>query len=255
MVPEDERTFVMVPGGKSIIMPRQIAATALRKLRNFIDNTRQLGPTEAAKLYRYRLSERYHDWRLGIRTTGMLTPDELGGDAHCQPYEAIHYGCLRIIMDYFDPTADRDILLDYGSGMGRAVVIAATRPFRKVIGVELSTELCEIARENARRALPRLVCQDIEIVAADATAFEVPGEVTAVFLFNPFTGPILRAVQDQIRSSIERAPREFKLVYMHPSHEPNTFDDCQWLVRDRQLPTADWDDVELVAYRPSKPFP
>ncbi len=220
-----------------------------RKLGNLAANIRRLGPREAWRLYRYRLSERYDDWRLGIRTTGLVTPRELGHDAHCQPYEAIHYRCLDVIMDYFDPSPELDVLLDYGSGMGRAVIVAAMRPFKRVIGVELSSTLNQIALDNISRARSKLVCPDVQIVTIDATQYHVPTEVTSVFLFNPFNGPVLEAVQQQIRDSLRQKPRPLRLVYMHPAHQVNTFDQCDWLQRDRQLPTADWDDVKMVGYQ------
>ncbi len=223
--------------------------TLIQKMVNLAANARKLGLRETWQLYRYRIHERYHDWRLGIRTSGLIDPSELGGDADCQPYEAIHYRCLETIMDYFDPSPDRDVLLDYGSGMGRAVVVAARRPFRRVIGIELSEDLSAIARENLRRASRKLHCHDVQIITTDARDYEVPDDVTAVFLFNPFTGSVLEAVQDRIRQSVAEHPRFLRLVYMHPKYQENTFDRCEWLERDAVLPTADWDDVVMVGYR------
>ncbi len=237
------------PATETLAMTGTFVTPVLRKIRNFVDNTRRLGIGEATKLYRYRLSERYHDWKLGIRTTGLIESHELGHDSHCQPYEAIHYQCLNIVMDYFSPDPRRDVMLDYGCGMGRAVVVAATRPFKQVIGVELSADLSRTAIENVEHAKRRRKCPNVVIVTEDATTYTVPPDVTAIFLFNPFTGPILQAVQQRIRESLQATPRDLKLVYMHPSYEPNTFDECRWLTRDQRLSTADWDDVELVAYQ------
>lgn len=220
-----------------------------RKLGNLVGNVRRLGPRDAWRLYRYRLSERYHDWRLGIRTTGLVAPRELGHDVNRQPYEAIHYRCLDVIMDYFDPSPQLDVLLDYGSGMGRAVIVAAMRPFKRVIGVELSATLNQIALDNIGRTRSKLVCTDVQIVTIDATQYQVPTEVTCVFLFNPFTGPVLQAVQRQIHDSLRQKPRPLRLVYMHPAHQVNTFDQCDWLQPDCQLPTADWYDVKMVGYQ------
>ncbi len=221
----------------------------LRKAGNLVVNLRQLGLAEAARLYRYRLSERYHDWRLGIRTTGTFQPSGTGPEEHCQCYEAAHYRCLHTAMEYFAPQGVPDVLLDYGCGLGRAVVVAATYPFARVIGVELCPRLSRQARENVRRAKRRLRCPLVEIVTADAAQYEVPPEVNSVFLFNPFTGPVLQAALDRLYRSWCRRPRTLKLVYLFPAHEPNQVETCRWLVPEKELPTADWHGVRMIAYR------
>ena len=38
--------------------------------------------------------------------------------------------------------------IDVGAGMGRAVLLAAELPFRRVVGVELNPTLARIARKN-----------------------------------------------------------------------------------------------------------
>ncbi len=225
----------------------------LRKVRNLAVNFHQLGLLEAARLYRYRLSERYQDWRLGIRTTGVLYPEGTGPDKHYQSYEAAHYRCLHAAMQYFDPQNGQDVLLDYGCGLGRAVVVAALYPFGRVIGVELCSQLSSRAQENIRRARRFLRCQHVEIVTTDAAQYDVPPEVNAVFLFNPFTGPVLQAAMQRLHASWLRRPRTLKLVYLYPAHEPNEFEACPWLELDRELPTADWDGVRMLAYRSVSP--
>ena len=41
--------------------------------------------------------------------------------------------------------------LDIGSGKGRALLLAAEYPFRRIVGVELMPELNSMAEENIRR--------------------------------------------------------------------------------------------------------
>ncbi len=225
------------------------ASTALRKLYNLVDNIRTLGPARATSLYRYRLGEKLLDRRLGIRTTGLVGNAALEHSEHCHGYEAMHYGCLRTAMNYFAPDPNRDVMLDYGCGMGRAVVVAATFSFRRVIGVELSESLCDVARNNLRQAVRHLSCRDVRILNADATTYEVPPDVTAVFMFNPFAGPALQAVLERLAESLRRSPRAMRIVYVYPLHKTNEFARCPWLARDVTLPTFDWDDVAMIGYR------
>src|SRR6516225_8353137 len=41
--------------------------------------------------------------------------------------------------------------VDIGCGKGRALMVASAFPFRRLVGVEISPELCEIARANTAR--------------------------------------------------------------------------------------------------------
>src|SRR4051794_18680135 len=78
------------------------------------------------------------EWWLGVRTRDFLTPEEIGIDGrHQQPHAASEaftlYRALRALRVHPD-----DVLLDLGAGKGRALVVAAHLPFRRLIGVELS---------------------------------------------------------------------------------------------------------------------
>mgnify|MGYP002623352455 CR=1 FL=1 len=217
------------------------------KTRNFVDNLRRYGLIGAIELYCYRIRETYRDWKLGIRTAGYIEADVLGHAQDCVAYQALNYRCLDIAFNHLQPDID-DVFLDYGCGKGRAVVTAATYPFGRVIGVELSAELSELAKDNVRRATRKLNCTNVEIVTADAADYEVPDDVTMILVFNPFTGNVLSAVQQQIAESLIRAPRRMRIIYMHPTKEPNAFHDCDWLGKSCELPSADWDDVNFMVY-------
>src|SRR5882724_11277495 len=65
--------------------------------------------------------------------------------------------------------------LDVGAGKGRALLLAAELPFRKVIGVELSEDLARVAQKNItiwkRLAHPRA---KIRVMHEDAMEFRWP---------------------------------------------------------------------------------
>jgi len=112
--------------------------------------------------------------------------------------------------------SDRDTFVDFGCGKGRVVHQAARRPFRRVIGVEISPDLAEIARAGlaARRHQHR--CQNVEVVVADAAEFRVPDDLTLGYLFHPFSGQTLDAVLRSIIDSVDRHPRRVRLIYVYP---------------------------------------
>jgi cyclopropane fatty-acyl-phospholipid synthase-like methyltransferase len=62
-------------------------------------------------------------------------------------YQASEPQPLRSIMRKLDLPKDSSFV-DLGSGKGRVLLIAAQFGFQRVIGVEFSRELCEIARER-----------------------------------------------------------------------------------------------------------
>jgi SAM-dependent methyltransferase len=128
-----------------------------------------------------------------------------------------------------DPTALYDMLtgldidhaeysfIDLGSGKGRAVLVAARLPFKKVIGVEYSTKLHEIGRRNLDR-VPRSeqACGAIELAHADAATIEIPAGPLVIFLYNPFGEPVMRRVVDNVDRSLRNAERPVVVLYVNP---------------------------------------
>jgi hypothetical protein len=94
--------------------------------------------------------------------------------------------------------------------------LAATYPFRKVIGVELVADLHARAAENVRRAVNRLRCREIELYNVDARRFRIPPEVTVIYLWNPFDGDVLREVFGNIQRSIVEHPRTVTILHLSP---------------------------------------
>jgi hypothetical protein len=112
-----------------------------------------------------------------------------------------------------------DVFADFGSGKGRIVYEAAKYPFARVIGVEISAKLNEVARRNIERNRHKLVCRDVELVTSDAADFEVPDDLTIVYLYHPFGGETFEKVMGNIIRSLNRNPRRLTLIYQLPLNE------------------------------------
>ena len=134
-----------------------------------------------------------------------------------------------------------DVFVDFGSGKGRVVYQAAKYPFARVVGVEISTKLNELARQNIDRNLRKLVCPNIELVNADAADFEIPDDMTVAYFFIPFTGETFEAVLRNIIKSLDRNPRRLRIIYSFPEPE------------DRILSTGRFELVRTVRRRPDDP--
>jgi hypothetical protein len=174
------------------------------------------------------------DRRRGVSTSREVKDRELGiRDLRNHWYVATDYETFARAMEQVEVRAGEDVFVDFGSGMGRIVMLAAGLPFRRVIGVEFAPQLHVIAQQNVAAA----GCRNVELVQADATEWRIPADASVLFFFNPFEGEILRRVFANIRRSVEEHPRHLRIVYVRPEkffeHEVPWRD---WLTRTASLP-------------------
>jgi predicted RNA methylase len=207
----------------------------LRTIGNIVTQLRREGPARTFGALCHRASERYFEWRLGIRSSEIVSNEELGfTDPDCHYYLATSFSGFRRLIRFVDHGAERGTFVDFGAGMGRAVVLAAMRPYRRVVGVELSPELCEVAQANLARVRPRLRCADVSVLQSDATKFRIPDDMTVAFFQNPFHGDVLDRVVENVARSLEASPRLLHVVSNSPSLE-SAFEQqlrgYDWLVR------------------------
>ena len=212
---------------------RQLAALPWKALRRL----RQQGLRDTIQRIRYLWDAHFGDWRHGIQAAGFISRGELGHDCECVDYDPISYRSFQFALSHAEIRAGEDVFLDFGCGMGRAVVMAARHPFRKIIGVEKSTELCGIAEANIARIGQKLACREIQILNEDARTFAVPDEVTIIYMFNPFTGSILTAALEQIAASLARRPRRLTMLYILPALQEDPLAATDWLIPRVEGPT------------------
>ncbi|MEM8948043.1 MAG: class I SAM-dependent methyltransferase [Pseudomonadota bacterium] len=182
-------------------------------------------------------SERFHDWRHGLSTRQWVELAPFGYDENYHQHDAAPYRDLKRIFRAlpFDPGAD-EVLVDYGSGAGRVVLMAAaTLPFKSIIGVELLPSLIALAEENRQRCKSPLICEDITFVESDAMAYALPPEATKAFFFNPFAGPVLETVLDNLHRQFLAAPRPLTIVFLNPGRARPIIEQRSWMRPTRTL--------------------
>jgi len=88
------------------------------------------------------------------------------------------------------------------------------------VGVELHPVLARIARRNLAiwRAQHRALT-GMRIHCRDATTFKLPPGPCVAFLFNPFTGPIMRAMLRAWTVQLQKDPRPFEFLYVNNEQE------------------------------------
>jgi SAM-dependent methyltransferase len=118
----------------------------------------------------------------------------------------------RVDFDLTDAT-----FVDLGSGRGRALIMAAMFPFKKVIGVEFAQELHQDSVENIRSSTHDLGRRDrITPILGDATQFQFPDGPLVLYLYNPFDAPIVATVAANAIASWRAQPRPMRVIYINP---------------------------------------
>ena len=223
-------------------MPREISAPLLMNpkeaFRSFGSVLRERGIRAFFRAITDRLYIRWFEWRLGIRSEAVIDLKEFGiKNELFRPYVPTDYRSFQTILAALGVRPNEEVFLDFGSGMGRALILAATRPFRKIYGVEIAEQLNEIARQNVRNALSRLKCRDIELITANAKEFVIPDEVTVIYFANPFCGEVLSDALNNIRASLRRQPRTLRLICKIPAR--SAFEEeitkHTWLIKEREI--------------------
>ena len=131
-----------------------------------------------------RVVDRCWEWRLGIRTRGYIAPDQLGLCNDGLDYSPIPFRAFFRAMKHVPTDLLTGTFLDYGAGMGRALVLAARYyPFRRVVGVEVSAELCERAADN----LKHVAAGHAEVICTDAATHQPPCDTSVFFSLTLFS--------------------------------------------------------------------
>jgi tRNA A58 N-methylase Trm61 len=109
--------------------------------------------------------------------------------------------------------------VDFGSGKGRILLITSQYPFKRVVGVEYSRELCKIARQNLEAFRKRAKTNaPVEIVLGDAADYRIREDDNVFYFYNPFGKEIMTSVVTNIARSVKQNPRKVWLIYYIPLH-------------------------------------
>lgn len=121
---------------------------------------------------------------------------------------------VRNALSRCDVRHEEATFVDVGCGKGRVLLLATELPFRRIVGVEASKALCDIARNNVERAsLTHEGCERISVVHADATEFDIPEDAALFYFYEPFALDVSMAVLERIEDSVQRHPRRVVLCF------------------------------------------
>jgi hypothetical protein len=168
-------------------------------------------PRGLVRLYRHHAFDR----RFGVNTRGY-------GDLRYEPTpEDVFQEIIARL-----PLDPRDfVFVDFGSGKGKVLMLAGQYPFRRVVGVELWDDLHRTALENLRRfSESRLCVSDAVSVCENAAEFRLPEDPLVLYFFNPFPETVVSRVLENVRLSLEAAPRRAFVLFYAPVRRGTPWD-------------------------------
>jgi 2-polyprenyl-3-methyl-5-hydroxy-6-metoxy-1,4-benzoquinol methylase len=137
---------------------------------------------------------------------------------HASIYQGTNYFLIEKAFEFLKIENANFRLVDFGSGKGRIMVVAAYYGFKKITGVDFSPLLCNEAQINIEKIKPLFPLVNFEIVCDDAVNYPVKND-TVFFFFNPFDEVIMLQVVKNILSSLKKNRRKIYIVYVNPLHK------------------------------------
>jgi hypothetical protein len=135
-------------------------------------------------------------------------------------YAAIEPLRFKRVLAGFDIAFEDYTFVDFGSGKGRALLLASEFPFKRILGLEFSPELHRAAEENIRRySSATQKCRDIQSLNVDFADCALPPEASVLFFFHPCRTRVLSGVVAGIGRSLLAHPRPLYIAYVAPTPE------------------------------------
>ncbi|MDZ4787362.1 MAG: class I SAM-dependent methyltransferase [Blastochloris sp.] len=186
------------------------------------DSLASIGLKRTLSVIQNRLGDILFDLRYNTETVQIETLESLetvGENAQRgQRYQPTGALAFRKICKEIAIGPD-DIFIDYGCGKGRTLLLASLRGFKKVIGIEFSSQLCSSCAENIQHFRNKTGSDAVfEVICNDVINFRLRNDETVFYFFHPFDDAVMKHVLDNIIKSLEDRPRMIHLIYYLPRH-------------------------------------
>jgi SAM-dependent methyltransferase len=162
------------------------------------------------------------DKKYGTDTSGVVPVQRIASDMTLQSKISAYGGSQpsiirRAIMALRE--VDEYHFVDLGCGKGRAMIVASEFPFRSICGVELSSRLTKIARQNlnrVRRCFPNR--PPVSIVEGNAITSPLPEGKVALFFYHAFGAELLSQFIHELEGFLSRGNGPVFFIYCNPVH-------------------------------------
>lgn len=183
------------------------------------------------------------DRRFRTETSGSVEPEQLGiADASLRGKAILYLPSPARVTRWMLRNAGIDhaqySFVDLGCGKGRVLLVASEFEFERIVGVDISAELCQIARRNvAAFDAPAQRCRDIRVENIDATQLDFPPGNLLLHLYHPFSPELTYRILERLGEQLAQQPRQVVVAYLlytsAVSEVEAMFARIPWLKRDR----------------------
>jgi hypothetical protein len=236
-----EAKDMLVQEQKPVLAKDPFGLWACRKLLACL---KEFGATETIGLLRKNLADlvrRYLNWRFDrkfqVDTAGVIQLENLTSESANKQFGVCYEPTPIRTLKWMFSTLPNDVsdwtFVDFGSGKGRTILYASNYNFRRIMGVEFTSELHATAEMNISTYKSRKQkCFDIRSICLDAVQFSIPDGNCMLYFFRPFREEVMERVIDNIEQSYRRNPRKLMVFYYHP--EPGSIIERQRFLRKRE---------------------
>ncbi|WP_052201089.1 methyltransferase domain-containing protein [Terriglobus sp. TAA 43] len=170
------------------------------------------------------------DIKYGVDTSGLVDGRDLHSGHQNDQFITAYFGVppsrLTNAFELWQRTTQRTAsqyrFIDVGCGKGRAILLASQFGFRDIFGIELQPNLAEIASENVQRWREReSIPMDVSILCGDGPSLlpQLLAGPVLIYLYNPFQGPVLKALLDSIIHQSDKFSGPIDVLYLYPEYE------------------------------------
>ena len=138
---------------------------------------------------------------------------------HASIYQGTNYYLIEKAFEYLKTEEANQQLVDFGSGKGRIMVVAAHYGFKNITGIDFSESLCREAEDNIEKIKPLFPATNFKIICSDAANYTIENDTNVFFFFNPFDEVVMLQVVRKILTSLKKNPRKVYIVYVNPLHK------------------------------------
>ncbi|GAA3749290.1 class I SAM-dependent methyltransferase [Terriglobus aquaticus] len=166
----------------------------------------------------------------GTETGALIPGDDLATghrhDRHITAYHGTAPSLFRKLMAQWQPhrrhPLQQTAFVDVGAGKGRAMLLAAELPFRRILGIELHPALAASARRNLERFQRQQTRKTedrpsipMRLEEADVMRLRMPAGPCCVFLFNPFDLVLMDRFLDKLTRDFQGREDDLDLLYVN----------------------------------------
>lgn len=171
--------------------------------------------------YRYLRDDVLFDKRYGVETrrieSAYLSQQQSDYLDSAEFYEPSRWRYFSRMLAHL-PIQPADFhFIDIGAGKGRVLMFADRAGFRQITGVELASQLVEIARSNLQRYQRKTrSTAEFALRCEDVAHFQVPAGNLLIYLYNPFRGELMQLFLDKLQQA-QQGGRLIYVLYRNPA--------------------------------------